>query len=205
MASRSISVLIEKQWSKTPVDPTLQAWPEELSSIYTAHYGEILQVCRQFFRQKEDAEDAAAEVFLKLHKILDKKDPALPFRPWLSQVARRHCIDKLRRRKVELRLFPEGSDIRYAADVWAPSPLAQVLRKEKQRQVMEQLNRLPDHYKVPLMLRYHKQMSYSEIAGALNRGLPAVRLMIFRAKNKLRSNLRLLGWPQVVASLQQMD
>jgi RNA polymerase sigma-70 factor, ECF subfamily len=57
---------------------------------------------------------------------------------------------------------------------------------------MEQLNRLPDYYKVPLMLRYYKQMSYSEIARTLNRRLPAIKTIIFQAKNRLRRN-----WGQV--------
>jgi hypothetical protein len=36
---------------------------EVLGLIHTAHYPHVLQVCRRFFRQPEDAEDAAAEVF----------------------------------------------------------------------------------------------------------------------------------------------
>jgi len=63
------------------------------------------------------------------------------------------------------------------------------LRSEEQRQVREQLSRLPERYKVPLVLRYYKRMSYSEIARTLNRGLPAVKMMIFRAKYQLRRNL----------------
>jgi DNA-directed RNA polymerase specialized sigma24 family protein len=51
------------------------------------------------------------------------------------------------------------------------------------------LNRLPDYYKVPLMLHYYKCMSYSEISRKLNRRLPAVKTIIFRAKNRLRRNL----------------
>ena len=51
------------------------------------------------------------------------------------------------------------------------------------------MNRLPDRYKVPLVLRYYKRMSYAEIASALNRRLPEVRTIIFRAKNRLRRNL----------------
>jgi DNA-directed RNA polymerase specialized sigma24 family protein len=39
------------------------------------------------------------------------------------------------------------------------------------------------------MLRYYKRMSYSEIARTLNRRLPTVRTIIFRAKNRLRHNL----------------
>jgi len=39
------------------------------------------------------------------------------------------------------------------------------------------------------MLRYYQCMSYSEIARRLNKGLPAVKMVIFRAKNRLRRNL----------------
>jgi len=49
---------------------------------------------------------------------------------------------------------------------------------------------LPEKYKLPLVLRYYKQMSYSEIARALKRQIPAVRMMIFHAKEQLRRNLR---------------
>ena len=160
-----------------------------MSSIYTAHYHHVLQVCRRFFRQPEDAEDAAAEVFLKLHTVLEKKDEEHPFRPWVSRVAGRHCIDKLRRRKREKCTSVDGNDLCAVPDVSTPSPLSQVLHKEAKRQVREQLSLLPDYYKVPLMLRYYKRMSYSEIARTLNRRLPAVKTIIFRAKNRLRRNL----------------
>src|SRR6516162_2673941 len=74
---------------------------DSLAGIYAAHYRHVLQVCRRFFRHREDAEDAAAEVFLKLPNVLGQRNEALPFRPWVSQVAGRHCIDKLRKRKRE--------------------------------------------------------------------------------------------------------
>lgn len=184
MATQSVSILLEEAGFGR-----LQACPEVLSSLYSAHYRHVLQVCRRFFRQPEDAEDAAAEVFLKLHTVLEKKDGAHAFRPWVCQVAGRHCIDQLRRRKRERCATVAGNDLSTIADVSAPSPLSQVLRKEAKRQLREQLNRLPEHYKVPLILRYYKRMSYSEIARTLNRGMPAVKMIIFRAKSRLRRDL----------------
>ena len=189
MATRSTSIFLEEGGLGTALNRALQTCPEALSSIYTAHYHHVLQVCRRFFRQPEDAEDAAAEVFLKLHTVLEKKDEEHPFRPWVSRVAGRHCIDKLRRRKREKCTSVDGNDLCAVPDVSTPSPLSQLLHKEANRQVREQLNRLPDYYKVPLMLRYYKRMSYSEIARTLNRRLPAVKTIIFRAKNRLRRNL----------------
>lgn len=189
MATRSASFFLEGAGLGTALNQALQICPEVLSAVYTAHYSHVLQVCRRFFRQPEDAEDAAAEVFLKLHRVLGKKDEKHPLRPWVCQVAGRHCIDKLRRRKLEMRSIVAGDDVCAVPDVSTPSPLSQLLRKEAKRQVREQLNRLPDRYKVPLMLRYYQRMSYSEIACTLNRRLPAVRAIIFRAKNRLRRNL----------------
>jgi len=201
MAASSISLLLESPG--LPVTPSRfpESSPEELGALYTAHYRDVLLLCQRFFRQREDAEDAAAEVFLKLHRVLDRKDPSMPLRPWLWQVTRRHCIDKLRQRKADLAKRSPEADVGQLADR-SLSPLSQLLRRERQRQVREQLDRLPEHYKVPLVLRYYKHMSYTEIAGALNRRLPAVRTMIFRAKNQLRANLGLFGGTQVAAGLE---
>jgi RNA polymerase sigma-70 factor, ECF subfamily len=190
MASQPTSVFREETTLCASLGQPVRSCPEELSTIYTDHYGHVLRVCRRFFRQREDAEDAAAEVFLKLHWILETRDETLPFRPWVSTVAGRHCIDKLRKRKREKDSSVEEADLGEFRDPSMLSPLSQVLSKEERHEVRKQLIRLPDRYKVPLVLRYYKQMSYSEIACALNRGLPAVRMMIFRAKEQLRRGLR---------------
>lgn len=195
MATRTTSVLPEKAGLCNALNHTLQSSSEVLSAIYTAHYRHVLQVCRRFFRQPGDAEDAAAEVFLKLHTVLDKKDEAHPLRPWLCQVAGRHCIDKLRRRKREKNSTVSGKDLGAVPDDLTPSPLSQILRNEANRQLREQLNRLPQRYRVPLVLRYYNCKSYSEIARTLNKGLPTVKMVIFRAKNRLRHNLRGLRYP----------
>ena len=71
-----------------------------------------------------------------------------------------------------------------------PSPLSRVLRREERLEVREQVIRLPEKYRVPVVLRFYEEMSYSEIARALKRRLPTVRMMIFRAKEQLRRNLR---------------
>ena len=163
---------------------------ESLALIYAAHYRHVLQVCRRFFRHHEDAEDAAAEVFLKLPNVLDQRNQSLPFRPWVSQVAGRHCIDKLRKRKRERSSSLLTEEWEVVPDNSVLSPLSQVLRDEKQRRVREQVNRLPDCYRIPLILRYYQRMSYSEIAHRLNRQIPTIKTLLYRAKNKLRRNLR---------------
>ena len=190
MATRTTSIFMEETTLCAALNQPLRPCPEVLSTIYMAHYRHVLRVCRRFFPQPQDAEDAAAEVFLKLYRVLETRDEAVPFLPWVSQVAGRHCIDKLRRGKREKGSRVGGADLSEVPDYSTPSPLSQVLRSEERREVREQLVRLPEKFKVPLVLRYYKQMSYSEIARVLKTRLPAVRMMIFRAKEQLRRDLR---------------
>ena len=190
MATRTTSMFMDERAPCAALNQPVQPRPEELGSTYTTHYRHVLRICRRFFRQREDAEDAAAEVFLKLHSVLETRNEAVPFLPWVSQVAGRHCIDILRRGKREKGSRVDGADLSGVPDYSTPSPLSQVLRNEERLEVREQLIRLPEKLKVPLVLRYYKQMSYSEIARALKTRLPAVRMMIFRAKEQLRRNLQ---------------
>jgi RNA polymerase sigma-70 factor, ECF subfamily len=190
MATRTTAMFTDEAAFCVSLNQPVQPRADVLSAVYTTHYRHVFRVCRRFFRQREDAEDAAAEVFLKLHSVLETKNDEVPFLPWVSQVAGRHCIDMLRRGKREKSSRVNGTDFGGVPDYSTPSPLSQVLRNEEQLEVREQLIRLPEKFKVPLVLRYYKQMSYSEIACALKTRLPAVRMMIFRAKEQLRRNLQ---------------
>jgi RNA polymerase sigma-70 factor (ECF subfamily) len=164
--------------------------PELLRVLYIAHHRHVLQTCRKFFRQPEDAEDAAAEVFLKLYRVLHQKDETVPFRPWISQIAAHHCIDKLRRRKHEKSSSLEEVDVNGLLDHSTPSALSVVLRNEAEGRIRRALAGLPEKLRTVLVLRYYNRMSYSQIADALNMPLSAVRVRIFRAKRSLRCNLR---------------
>jgi len=189
MATKSALMIMEDAPFGGTMNATQPICPEVVTTIYTAHYRYVLGICRRFFQQPEDAEDAAAEVFLKLYRVLHQKDESLPFRPWVSQVAWRHCIDKLRQKKRERSFSLEGTDFERIPDRSGSSPLSQLLYKDKHRQLREQLTRLPERYKAPLELLYYKQMSYSEIARTLNTRLPVLRTMMFRARGYLRRNL----------------
>jgi len=82
MATQSASILLEEAAFGTGLNRALKMCPEVWS-------------CRRFFRQPEGAEDAAAEVFLKLHTVLDQKDEEHPFRHgcarWPGAIASTNC------------------------------------------------------------------------------------------------------------------
>jgi RNA polymerase sigma-70 factor (ECF subfamily) len=188
MSSMSTALTSERPMCAAVIQPAAVS-SELLRVLYITHYRHVLQTCRKFFRQPEDAEDAAAEVFLKLYRVLHQKDEMVPFRPWLSQIAAHHCIDKLRRRKHEKNSVSEDFDVEGLLDHSTPSALSEVLRNEAEGQVRQALTSLPEKHRIVLVLHYYDRMRYSQIANALNMSLSAVRVRIFRAKRFLRRKL----------------
>ncbi len=191
MATTMNSVLLEQSGVREAIiGAAFRSCPELLSSLYTSHYRYVLKVCRHFFWRREDAEDAAAEVFLKLHRVLETEERPIKSRSWLSKVTGRHCIDRLRQVNSERRRRVDD-EIEFDAlpDSLALSPLSRVLRREQQNQVREELRRLPRDYRILLVLHYYRQMTYAEIAIALGKQLPAIKTGIFRAKRMLRDRI----------------
>lgn len=163
--------------------------PEAFGELYASFYQRVLGLCRRLLSRQEDAEDAVAEVFLKLQVALASYDPSLPFSRWLLSVARHHCVDKLRRRKLEGKLFAAEDVTPTIPDRPEYSPLSQVLSHERRRRIREQINRLPTHYRFALVLRYYSEMSYNEIAQTLGMGRNSVATLLFRARQALRRKI----------------
>jgi RNA polymerase sigma-70 factor (ECF subfamily) len=126
---------------------------------------------------------------MKLRTALGRYDDALPFRPWLTGVAAKHCLDRLRRRRREQRLFETERD-EPPAIAEPGSPLAGLLAEEGRSALAAAIAALPERQRVPLVLRYHGELSYDEIAERLDWTRQRVAVSLFRAKQNLRRALR---------------
>jgi len=63
------------------------------------------------------------------------------------------------------------------------------MRKEERLDVRDAIARLPENYRLPLVLRYYSELSYEEIAQQLDLQRNHVAALIFRAKQELRRKL----------------
>ncbi len=73
--------------------------------IYNTHYRRVLNLCRYLLNSPDKAEDAAHEVFLRAQAKQDSYNPAFPLSTWLLKIASNYCIDLLRRKTAEHRIF----------------------------------------------------------------------------------------------------
>lgn len=162
---------------------------EGLAGLYEAFGRRVLGLCRHILGSPEAAEDAQGDVFLRLPQAIERYDPALPFDRWLFGVTSHHCLDVLKRRRLESRLFAaelEEDDSASAGDQPGPSPLAAVLTDEGRIRVRDALLGLPERYRVALALRYYGELGYEEIAAQLGVTRNHVAILIFRGKQALR-------------------
>lgn len=165
--------------------------PYAFGEIYDLFARRVFALCRHMLGSREAAEDATSEVFLKARRALaDMKayDPQLPFGPWLFSVAGHYCVDQLRRRGLETRLFSASEEGHTTSLTSTPpdSPLQQLLAAESAESVRAALDRLPDQYRMALSLRYYSDLSYEQIAETMGLTRNHVATLIFRAKKQLR-------------------
>lgn len=160
---------------------------EAFAEVYRRFSPRVFGLCLHLLGSRPDAEDATSEVFLKVRAAVDRYDRSVPFGAWATSIATNHCIDRLRRRSREARLFdPELPEDTPAAGC---SPLEEMMAEEARGALLRALAALPDRYRVPLVLRYHAELTYADIASQLGLAREAVAVNLFRAKQRLRREL----------------
>lgn len=159
------------------------------AELFARHRDDLAALCRRMLHDAASVDDALSEIFLRAHRALPQYDPERPFKPWLRTLAANHCIDALRRRKAERGLFGSDEDgLDVAADA-APSALAALTLREERHEVLAALDALPDKYRLPLILRFYRDLDYEAIAETLGVSRTQVGTLLFRAKVRLREQL----------------
>ena len=162
---------------------------DAFATLFQFFRSDLERLCTRLLASASEAEDATSEAFLRAHRALDSYDSSQPFRRWLLSIAAHHCVDQLRRRSTEQRIFdPSEFDPEQLAAP-GPTPLHQRLRAEVRQQILAGLATLPDRYRVPLVLRYYADFDYDAIAEVMEVTRNQVATLLYRAKRRLREQL----------------
>ena len=173
---------------QTPVE-SQTPFNQHFAEIYKTHYRRVFSLCRYLLNSFDAAEDATHEVFLRAQRKLATYDPSLPFSSWLLGIASNHCIDLLRRRTTEKRIFDIEGGLPVEPRSGGLTPLGELMAAERGHDVRNALSQLPEKYRVPLVLAYYNEMSYDDIGATLGLGRNHVATLIFRGKQYLREKL----------------
>lgn len=146
-------------------------------------------------RRAEDAEDLVQETFVKVFRALDRYDVERPFSAWIFTIASRLAIDHLRRRRVQtvsLSVSDPGSGEERTMDVedTGLKPDEITANLEEESAAARLIDSLPEHYRIVVLLRHQQDLSYEEIAEALNLPLGTVKARIHRARALLKDRIQ---------------
>jgi RNA polymerase sigma-70 factor (ECF subfamily) len=152
--------------------------------VVEAFQGPVYNLCYRMLGNAEEAEDAAQETFLKAYRNLKRYDPNRKFINWILSIASNHCIDRLRRRRLQLISLDEWLP-RFEDPAPEAGPEEVMTDLEFQGDVRAILDQLSSKDRAAIVLRYWYDYSYDEIAESLSLSVPAVKSRLHRARRSL--------------------
>jgi RNA polymerase sigma-70 factor (ECF subfamily) len=155
--------------------------PEALSSLYEIHVDRVYAFAKHLLGSREDAEEVTSEAFLRAFERAASFRGDCPFRGWLFGITRNLCRDRLRQPRLLL-LEPEEADRITDGGRSAEQMETSIVVR---RAVAE----LPDEYRLALILCDVEQWDAKEAAFMLEKTLPAMKSLLYRARRALRDRL----------------
>ncbi|HEY4826868.1 MAG TPA: sigma-70 family RNA polymerase sigma factor [Solirubrobacteraceae bacterium] len=148
--------------------------------LVSRYHARLLAFCRHLLGSREDAEDVLQEVFSAAFNAILDDDRPINVRPWLYRIARNRSLNHLRRIQavgvdsMDIHLSEHGST---TAD--------KVHEREEFRQLVGDIQNLPETQRTALVLREMDALSYEQIAEAMETTVPSVKSLLVRARVSL--------------------
>ena len=165
--------------------------PASYEELYAAHHGQVIRLCRLLLADRQEAEDVAQEVFLKMfreHQTLASTQPMV-WGAWLTRVSVNACRDRRRSRwwKWWRMTKEEYQEAIYPSPESTPEEA--LLSRETQGQIWRAFRGLSGRQQEIFLLRQLEGWSTDEVADFLQMSTGAVKQHLFRAVQNLRRKL----------------
>jgi len=142
----------------------------------------IRSLCRNRIRDTAEVEDAVQDTLLTLHALRHTYDPERPFGPWITTIATRRAIDRLRRhgraggRESNIDDLPESAA--------AVAPVAE--ERIAARNLRDAVSELPESQRTALRLAKLEDLSLAEASARSGLSVGALKVATHRAMQSLR-------------------
>jgi len=154
------------------------------------HQRRVYAVAYRITGGHEDALDVAQEVFLKAHDKLDSWMPRAPFAAWLVRLTVNHAIDRRRHNQRREARLGSAEGLGDARAPRADAANASALQNEVEARVRQAMDVLSPAQRTVFVLRHFEGMAMAEIAPVLGCSVGSVKVHLFRAVRRLRSELK---------------
>ncbi|KQO18232.1 RNA polymerase sigma factor [Paenibacillus sp. Leaf72] len=163
----------------------------------TEHYAAIVQAfqqplyhyCWRMLANRQDAEDAVQDIFVKAYEAIAGYVPKVHFSAWLYRIAYHHCLNLLRRRRLQkqwLRLFRPS-------EMTAASAEEELDNRLYTPALAAALAALSLEERNLLVLRVFEEKSYAELGVIMGKKPDALKKRMSRIKQKIKQQLQNKG------------
>jgi RNA polymerase sigma-70 factor (ECF subfamily) len=156
------------------IEATLSGNVEAFGALVRKYQHALTASARHLTRCMDDAEDLAQDAFVDAYRNLRTLQDRSKFRAWLFGILRHKCLTYLNRRR------PPHVSLEEFADTLPAPPV------DDGAEIAALLDALPLAQREILAARYVQELSYEEIADTLGTNVNAVRVRVFRARERLR-------------------
>lgn len=156
------------------------------------HQKSVYNMAFSMLGNREDAYDAAQEVFIRVFKSLPGFREQASFSTWVYRITKNVCLDEIRKNKkrntVSIDRETDYGDgpVKMQIEDSGPTPDESAERNELVKKVQEGIAKLPEQHRLIIIMRDIQNLSYEEIAGILKCPEGTVKSRINRARTALR-------------------
>jgi RNA polymerase sigma-70 factor (ECF subfamily) len=182
--------------TQTLVDRLKAHDPAAVADLSNSYGSKIYQLAFRYLKNREDAEEVAQDVLLKVYQKIDafRGDSALS--SWIYRITFNAAMSRLREFKQDLPVAPELSHdndtsqpIKREVVDWSPLADEEVFRVEMRKTLVHALQRLPVLYRTPVILRDVQGLSTEEASAVLHVKEQTLKSRLHRGRLMLREQL----------------
>ena len=158
----------------------------EFKLLVMPYSDRIYRMAYRLMGNREEAEDAVQEVYLKLWGLRNNLGKYNSIEALSIRITRNLCLDNLRRRKTSQEAVKSE---RLNGEIYSETPLENLEKKEEKEVVLSLIAALPEPQRTLVHLRHLEEKEYDEIAEMVNMNVNAIRVSISRARKQMREML----------------
>ncbi len=149
------------------------------------HMDALYRTARRLADSQTDAEDLVQETFMQAWKSFDKYEPGTNCRAWLYKILFNKFDHQRRKKRTYARFSHDEEDLAYL-NAAHNEPVPEDLTD---KEVINALDKLPDHYRSVVLLADVQEFDYKEVADILEIPIGTVMSRLSRARMLLRKSL----------------
>ena len=169
---------------------------EALRALIEKYQGAVYGTIAKMLGDPIEAQDLAQQAFLRVYRAAGAYRATAQFKTWMFTIVRNLVFNEHRRRSRTpfISFHPPENDPSApgfdAPDLVNKTPGESVLQDEMLRAIDDAILALPEQQRLAIVLRRYDEFSYEQIAEILKTSVPAVKSLLFRARETLRVALR---------------